>query len=107
MCQGTSTNAERSRLRSTNDTSRGMSAISPGALVAGYLGLGSILLATGFSRAYVGGLVAHVAVLAVVAAATWMRGVPPWLRARAPVLAIPFLYVEMPMLIRAVGHPDL
>lgn len=59
-----------------------------------------------FGRASVppGGLVAHLAVLGAIAASTWHPQVPRWLRAWAPIMALLFLYTEMPMLIRATGH---
>ena len=46
----------------------------------------------------------HLAVLAAIAAATWLPVVPPWLRRWAPLMALLFLYTELPLLIRAAGH---
>lgn len=84
-----------------------MSAISPGALLAGYLALTGVVLFTGRDRIYAGGLLAHVGVLVAVGVATWAPGVPRWLRAWTPLLTLLFLYAEIPLLIRAIGHRDL
>ncbi len=72
-----------------------------------YLALTTVLLVTGWSNVYPGGVLAHVGVLAAVAAATWLPGVPRWLRAWTPLLTILFLYAEMPLLLRAAGHVEL
>lgn len=71
-----------------------------------YLALTAVLLIAGWSTVYVGGVLAHVGVLAAVAAATWLPGVPRWLRAWVPLLTLLFLYAEMPLLLRAAGHVD-
>jgi membrane-associated phospholipid phosphatase len=84
-----------------------MSAISPSALVVCYLGFTGILVLMALPRLYAGGVIAHFGVLVAVAAATWMPGVPRWLRAWAPLLTILFLSAEMPLLIRAAGHPEM
>ena len=81
-----------------------MRAISPGALLACYLAAGAILLVAGHERVYAGGITVHVLVTATVIAATFAPRVPTWLRAWTPLLALLFLYTELPMLIRATGH---
>jgi membrane-associated phospholipid phosphatase len=75
-------------------------------LVAYLAGTG-ILLLIGHSRVRPAGIAAHFAMLAAIAAATWLPSVPRWLRAWAPLLALLFLYSELPMVIRAVGHEQL
>jgi membrane-associated phospholipid phosphatase len=100
-------NAESSRLRSTGTTSNDMRAIWPGALLVVYLAATGALLLAGSSRVQPGGIAAHFAVLTAIAAATWLGSVPRWLRLWAPLLALLFLYTEMPMLIRAAGHEQL
>lgn len=91
-------------MRSTWKTSSDMSAIWPGALLVVYLAATGILLLIGSSRVLPGGIVLHFALLAAMAMATWSRHAPRWLRLWAPLLALLFLYTELPMLIRAAGH---
>ena len=81
-----------------------MRAISPGALLVCYLAAGAVLLVLGRERVYAGGLLVHLLVLGAVAAATFSRRVPEWLRAWTPLIALLFLYTELPMLIRATGY---
>jgi membrane-associated phospholipid phosphatase len=81
-----------------------MRAISPGALLVCYLGAGAVLLVLGRERVYSGGLAVHLVVLAAIAVATFSRRVPVWLAAWTPLIALLFLYTELPMLIRAAGH---
>jgi membrane-associated phospholipid phosphatase len=81
-----------------------MRAIWPGALLVVYLSATAIVLVAGRSRVSAAGIAMHVAVLAAVAAATWVPRLPQWLMAWAPLLSLFFLYTEMPMLIRAAGH---
>src|SRR5262245_1440141 len=102
-------NAESSRLRSTGRISSDMRAIWPGALLVVYLAITGLLLLAGADRVRSArvGVALHFGVLVAVAAATWVEWVPRWLRAWAPLLALLFLYSEMPMLIRAAGHADL
>lgn len=69
-----------------------------------YLALTTVVLVLGRANVYAGGLVTHLAVLVAIAAATWHPRVPSWLRAWTPLIALLFLYTELPMLIRAVGH---
>lgn len=69
-----------------------------------YLAAGAVLLMVGREHVYTGGIVAHVAVLAAVATATFWRRLPPWLAAWTPLATILFLYTELPMLIRATGY---
>jgi membrane-associated phospholipid phosphatase len=85
-------------------TSSDMRAIWPGALLVVYLSATGILLLIGHARVTTVGVALHFAVLGAIAAATWVSVVPRWLRAWAPLLALLFLYTEMPMLIRAAGH---
>ena len=66
--------------------------------------LGALLLLLGRSRVPPLALAVHIAVLAAVAAATWLPVVPPWLRRWAPLMSLLFLYTELPLLIRAAGH---
>ena len=100
-------NAESSRLRSTGTTSSDMRAIWAGALLVVYLSATGLLLLIGHSRAPSVGIVLHFAVLVAIAAATWLRIVPRWLRDWAPLIALLFLYSEIPMLISAAGHTRL
>jgi membrane-associated phospholipid phosphatase len=97
-------NAESSRLRSTGTTSSGIRAIWPGALLVVYLAVAGAVLLAGWSRVRPGGVALHFTVLAAIAAATWLPVVPRWLNRWAPLLALLFLYSELPMLIRAAGH---
>lgn len=69
-----------------------------------YLGITGLLLLWGSSRAPVGGVVAHLVILATIAIATFHSRIPSILRAWTPLLALLFLYSELPMLIRATGH---
>ena len=66
--------------------------------------LGALLLLLGRSRIPSMALTVHLAVLAAIAAATWLPVVPLWLRRWAPLMALLFLYTELPLLIRAAGH---
>ena len=100
-------NAESSRLRLTGNTSSDMRAIWPGALLVVYLGATGVLLLLGWSRVSRTGLALHFAVLAVMAAVTWLPVVPRWLRDWMPLLALLFLYSEMPLLIQAAGHQEM
>jgi membrane-associated phospholipid phosphatase len=81
-----------------------MRAISPGALLACYLAATAVILVLGHDRVYAGGIVVHLLVLAAVLAATFSSRVPPWLQAWTPLIALLFLYTELPMIIRATGH---
>jgi membrane-associated phospholipid phosphatase len=97
-------NTASSRLRSTGRTSSDMSAIWSGALVVVYLAATGLLLLVGRSRVTAAGIALHFAVLTALAVATWHPLVPRWLRLWAPLMALLFLYTEMPMLIGAGGH---
>jgi len=97
-------NSESSRLRSTGMTTTDMSAIWPGALLVVYLAATGILLLIGRARVLPVGIALHFGVLVGVAAATWLKPVPRWLRLWTPLLSLLFLYSEMPMLITAAGH---
>jgi len=97
-------NSESSRLRSIGTTSSDIGAIWAGALLVVYLAATQILLFVGHSRVPPTGIALHAALLIAVAAATWLEGVPRWLRAWAPLFALLFLYSELPLLIRAAGH---
>lgn len=81
-----------------------MRAISPGALVVCYLAATSLILILNPRRVYDGGIIVHLVVAAAVAVATFSSRIPAWLRAWTPLLAVLFLYTELPMLIRAMGH---
>ena len=91
-------------MRSTGRISRDIVAIWPGALLCVYLILGAMLLILGRNRVPPMALVVHVAVLAAIAAATWLPVVPAWLKRWAPLMSLLFLYTELPLLIRAAGH---
>lgn len=97
-------NAESSRLRSTGVISTDMRAIWAGVLLIGYLVWTGVLLSVGAHRAHPAEVLAHIALLLFVAATTWMRRVPRWLRDWAPLFTLLFLYSELPGIIRAVGH---
>jgi len=84
-----------------------MRAIWPGALLVGYLAATGILLIVERARVPPVGIALHFAVLAAIAAATWLTLVPRWLQLWAPLIALLFLYTEMPMLVRAAGHFSL
>ena len=84
-------NAESSRLRSTGITSSDMRAIWPGALLVVYLLATGVLLITGPGGARLDVVLAHFAVLFAIAATTWLRATPYWIRAWAPLLVLLFL----------------
>ena len=73
-------------------------------LLACYLTAGAVLLVLRQSRVYPGGLLVHLLVLGVILMATLWPRTPAWLRAWTPLIALLFLYTEIPMLIRAAGH---
>lgn len=52
-------------------------------------------------------MILHFAVLAAIAATTWLKIVPGWLRMWAPLIVLLFLYSEIPVLIGAAGHGRL
>lgn len=81
-----------------------MRAISPGALLACYLAAGAVLLLLGRERVSAGEIAAHFLLLGILAGVTFAARAPGWLRAWAPLLALLFLYSELPALIRAAGH---
>ena len=97
-------NSESLLLRSTGRISSDIVAIWPGALLCVYLVMGAIVLLIGSTRVPIAALVVHVMVLVAIAAATWLRVVPTWIRRWAPLMALLFLYTELPLLIRAAGH---
>jgi membrane-associated phospholipid phosphatase len=84
--------------------SNDMGAIWAGALIVVYLTATGIVLLIGAARVSASALALHFAVLAALAAVTWLRAVPRWLRLWAPLLLLLFLYSEIPLLIRAAGH---
>jgi membrane-associated phospholipid phosphatase len=100
-------NSESWRLRSTGRISSDIVAIWPGALLCVYLVIGALVLLLGKARVPSSALAVHVAVLAAIAAATWLPVVPAWLRRWAPLMSLLFLYTELPLLIRAAGHTAL
>lgn len=100
-------NAASSRLRFTGVTSSDMAAIWPGTLLVVYLMTTGIMLLIGHDRVSALAMTAHFAALAAIAATTWVRGVPAWLRSWAPLLILLFLYSEMPAIIAAAGHTSL
>lgn len=95
--------AESSRLRSTETTSSDITAIWPGGLLCVYLVLTGIVLLAGGDRVASSALAMHLAALIAIAAATWWPAVPQWLRVCAPLVALLFLYSEVPTLIAATG----
>jgi len=84
-----------------------MRAIWSGALLVVYLAVTGMLLLLGGSRVTPGAMILHFAVLAAIAATTWLKIVPGWLRLWAPLIVLLFLYSEMPVLIGAAGHDQL
>ena len=100
-------NAASSRLRFTGVTSSDMAAIWPGTLLVVYLTVTAAILFVGHERVSALAIGAHGTVLLVVAAITYVRAVPSWLRAWAPLLLLLFLYSEMPAIIAAAGHAQL
>ena len=66
--------------------------------------MGVALLLLGRARVPGAALAVHLAVLAAIAAATWLPVVPNWLKRWAPLMSLLFLYTELPLLIRAAGH---
>ncbi|MGH7678158.1 MAG: phosphatase PAP2 family protein [Gemmatimonadaceae bacterium] len=84
-----------------------MRAIWPGALLVVYLGATGALLLVGWARISVADVALHFGVLGAIAAATWISRLPRWIRDWAPLLALLFLYTEMPALIRAAGHEQM
>jgi membrane-associated phospholipid phosphatase len=85
-------------------TSSDIRAIWPGALLSVYLAAAAWMLTIGRSRVATIDLALHLALFATVAFATWSSRVPEWLRLWLPLIALPFLYAEMPALIAAAGH---
>ena len=69
--------------------------------------MGAMLLGLGRPRVPPIAIAVHLAVLAAIAAATWLPFVPSWLRRWAPLMSLLFLYTELPLLIRAAGHVGL
>lgn len=69
-----------------------------------YLAATSLLLLAGHNRVGLVGIALHLLLLAAVALATLPRRAPAWLRSWAPLLALLFLYSEVPLLIQAAGH---
>jgi membrane-associated phospholipid phosphatase len=63
-----------------------------------------LLLILGRARVPPGVGLVHLAVLAAIAATTWLSIFPRWLRRWGPLIALLFLYSEMPLLIQAAGH---
>ena len=100
-------NAASSRLRFTGITSSDMAAIWPGTLLVVYLSATAAILLAGHERVSTLAIGAHVVVLIATAAVTYVRSVPSWLRAWAPLLLLLFLYSEMPAIIAAAGHVQL
>ena len=84
-----------------------MRAIWAGALLVVYLAATGVLLLIGHSRVSLRGIALHMTLLLAVAAATWLAGVPRWLRLWTPILTLLVLYAELPLLIRAAGHARL
>lgn len=97
-------NAEISRLRSTGTTESDISAIWSDVLLIVYLAATAIVLLVGRDHVTVGGIVLHLLVLVAFVATALLPLVPPWLRRWAPLIALLFLYAEIPMLLRAAGH---
>jgi membrane-associated phospholipid phosphatase len=81
-----------------------MRAIWPGALLSVYLGATLVVLLIGYARVDASAIGIHIALLAIVSAATWLAALPRWLRRWTPLLVLLFLYSELPALIRAAGH---
>ena len=97
-------NAESSRLRSTGTIDNDISAIWTDVVLIVYLGVTELVLLAGHARASMTGLVLHTLVLATFVAAAWLPTVPRWLRRWAPLIALLFLYAELPMLASAAGR---
>jgi len=72
-----------------------------------YVAGGAVLLVVGRERAPGGALAAHLLLLAALVIATFVPAVPRWLRPWTPLLALLFLYSEMPLLIAAAGHDSV
>ena len=81
-----------------------MRAIWADALLVVYLVATSVVLLVGWRRVPPVAIVLHLAVLVAMAAAAWLRVVPRWLAMWAPLIALLFLYTELPALIAAAGH---
>jgi membrane-associated phospholipid phosphatase len=81
-----------------------MAEIWPGVLLTAYLAVtgARITLGVGHANSFV--LAAHFAFLAAALASLLAPGVPQWLADWLPMLAVPFLYAELPVVIEAVGH---
>lgn len=72
-----------------------------------YLAATTAVLLVGAARVPAAPIAIHVAVLAAFAGCTWAPMLPAWLRRWAPLMALLFLYTELPSLIRAAGHTSL
>lgn len=81
-----------------------MTAIWAGVVLTAYLTLTGVTLVSGASRVSPSALAIHFVLLALVAACTWWKVIPAWLRNWMPVIALPVLYAEAPSIIAAAGH---
>lgn len=97
-------NAETSSLRSTATTSNDIAAIWPGALLSVYLAATTLVMLAGRERVAPRDVAVQAALLAIVAAATWLPGAGKRLRVWLPLLTVPALYAQMPAVIAAAGH---
>jgi len=84
-----------------------ITAIWADALLIVYLACTAVLLLVGRSRVPASAIALHLALLGAIAIAAFAPVVPRWLRRWAPLLALLFLYAELPVLLRAAGQLQL
>ncbi|HMC53721.1 MAG TPA: phosphatase PAP2 family protein [Gemmatimonadaceae bacterium] len=84
-----------------------ISAIWADALLIVYLACTAVLLLVGRDRVSAAAIALHLAVLCAIATVAFAPVVPRWLRRWAPLLALLFLYTELPVLLRAAGQVHL
>jgi len=84
-----------------------ITAIWADALLIVYLSCTAIVLLAGRAHTTVTAVGVHLGVLAVMLGVTFLPRVPLWLRRWAPLVALLFLYTEIPALLRAAGQTHL
>ena len=84
-----------------------ITAIWADALLVVYLACTTALLLAGRARVSGAAIALHLGVLVAMAAAAFAPVVPMWLRRWAPLMALLFLYTEIPVLLRAAGQLDV
>jgi len=81
-----------------------MAEIWPGVLLTAYLAVTGARMAFGTGQGNAIVLAVHMALLAIALACLLAPAIPAWLADWLPMIALPFLYAELPVVIAAVGH---